>query len=462
MRGPSRPLLGAQLDKGAQLVRGLVSLAVPLPFGVFDFVTGTQLSVAGGVTRVGDPLFGQGLAFDGSTGLITQPYSTRLNCLAGVTLAVWARLSTGVGRTLIGKPFAVTHTSPWWDYVLFRDTGNNIHFRVGATGVSAGTYLDSTTYHIALTADGARFCWYRNGQLHATSAQTTLPTNTNSRPLHIGANAATGEAFDGTIYAGWVWDRPLNEAEVWAHYSDDPFGVLAQPIAARRFRPRQGAVDPRGEMRYWRDGAPFGGLNIATRAGGEMQFWRDGASFPYIFLQSVVGAETFRLGLSESTAVVVRVATVDAIAAALGETTRLRVLLSPTDQARLAGSEAVAIVARLSPTDQVAVGETDRTALRARFGATDAVGVRETESAAIFVSVAAVAEALRVSATEATRLIVAAAASDALIVATVEVADLEIEIVETSPQSSAPGGLGWNTGDYRVLPTVATIRRRWF
>jgi len=43
------------------------------------------------------------------------------------------------------------------------------------------------------------------------------------------------------------------------------------------------AINPSGEMQYWFDGMPFGGLYQNTIDTGEMQYWYNGMPLPWLF-----------------------------------------------------------------------------------------------------------------------------------------------------------------------------------
>lgn len=43
------------------------------------------------------------------------------------------------------------------------------------------------------------------------------------------------------------------------------------------------ASNPNGEMQFWFNGLPFGGIQKSSYDAGEMQFWFNGAPCPYIF-----------------------------------------------------------------------------------------------------------------------------------------------------------------------------------
>lgn len=43
------------------------------------------------------------------------------------------------------------------------------------------------------------------------------------------------------------------------------------------------ASNPGGQMQFWLNGAPFGGLQLGTNDGGEMQFWFSGNPYGWLF-----------------------------------------------------------------------------------------------------------------------------------------------------------------------------------
>lgn len=50
------------------------------------------------------------------------------------------------------------------------------------------------------------------------------------------------------------------------------------------------ASNPNGEMQFWGDGLPFGGVQKSGNDGGEMQFWGDGQPYQYIYPPSASGS----------------------------------------------------------------------------------------------------------------------------------------------------------------------------
>lgn len=51
------------------------------------------------------------------------------------------------------------------------------------------------------------------------------------------------------------------------------------------------ASNPNGEMSFWRDGVPYGGIKNGTKDMGEMQFWFDGLVGPWLFPPAAAGGQ---------------------------------------------------------------------------------------------------------------------------------------------------------------------------
>jgi hypothetical protein len=176
---------------------------------------------------------GYGLTFDGSTTSVAVPHSDAL-ALVGkpFTLSVWAVMGTGSNRVILGKPFAATHTNPYLEWGLYRDTTlRRIEFRVNAEVLDGGSGTkDGALYHIVATADGSYWRKYLNGVLNDSVARVSLPLNRNSRPVYFGRNAAGSEDFDGTILSATVHEAALSADVVWQMYDPATRWDLYRPL----------------------------------------------------------------------------------------------------------------------------------------------------------------------------------------------------------------------------------------
>lgn len=55
------------------------------------------------------------------------------------------------------------------------------------------------------------------------------------------------------------------------------------------------AVNPQGDMQYWNEGFPFGGVKKGTLNEGEMQYWDNG--FPIIYNYPASTSFAYSFGL---------------------------------------------------------------------------------------------------------------------------------------------------------------------
>ncbi len=160
---------------------------------------------------------GYGGSFNGSSRYITIPYSSTLNCTSGITIHAWIN-SASTNRSVVGKMFAATHTSPFFDWNMYYASGPRLNLRVGSTtNTSTNTVSNSTWIHVVLVANGTDHRIYINGTLDRTITTSVLPTNTNSQPVRIGANATPGEYFNGTIDEVEVFSAA--QSADWVAYS---------------------------------------------------------------------------------------------------------------------------------------------------------------------------------------------------------------------------------------------------
>lgn len=173
---------------------------------------GTNTSVTNTAAKIG-----AGGSFNGSSRYITIPYSSTLNCTSAITIHAWINASS-TSRSVVGKMFAATHTSPFFDWNMYYAAGPRPNFRIGlATNSSTNTVSNSTWIHLVMVANGTDHRIYINGALDKTTVTSTLPTNTNSQPVRIGANATPAEYFNGIIDEVEVFNTALSAD--WVAYS---------------------------------------------------------------------------------------------------------------------------------------------------------------------------------------------------------------------------------------------------
>lgn len=198
----------------------------PIRPPVYSFIMGatpldqqTQPSIVSG-TRAGELLT--------TPNVVAGNYFPASNCTAGVSMVM--RITEGATlTTLMGKPFAATHTDPYFDYGMFYYDAASVECRIGSSTQSFSvTTSGEHPTTIAFIADGTNWNFYVDGLLVSSVANSGLPTNTNSQPIRVGTNAEAGEAFTGGVHYAYVFDYALTAGQVMA-LNVEPFSVF-RPI----------------------------------------------------------------------------------------------------------------------------------------------------------------------------------------------------------------------------------------
>jgi hypothetical protein len=164
---------------------------------------------------------GSALSFDGVNDVaVAAAYNSSLN-LPGrsFTVSAWIyRRSNSGWQIIVDKPYGVGHVSPYFDWSLHveNSTGRIVAFLgcEGAQRVSNSSAPLNAWTHVAITYDGSAIRHYLNGALDRTTSVTCSVSNTNSRPIRIGANGAGSEGFNGRIDDVRIYNRPLSATEI--------------------------------------------------------------------------------------------------------------------------------------------------------------------------------------------------------------------------------------------------------
>jgi hypothetical protein len=180
---------------------------------------GNHLNLVNGVTW-GSGKFGSAAVFDGSNDYgVAAKYNPELNLTSGFTLSAWINpRSNSTWQMIVNKPYSNGHVSPYFDWSMHRQasTGKIAAF-LGCNGQqitsNASTPLNTWT-HVAVTYDGTSVRHYINGVLDNTTSVSCVVTNTNSRPIRVGANGANGELMNGSIDDLRIYSRALSAAEI--------------------------------------------------------------------------------------------------------------------------------------------------------------------------------------------------------------------------------------------------------
>jgi Concanavalin A-like lectin/glucanases superfamily len=220
----------------------------------FNASSGTTLTDVSGnsntITLQNGPVwtsgkYGNALSFDAANDVgVANAGNSTLN-LTGkkLTLSAWIKPLTNSGwRMIVNKPYTTGHSAPYFDWSMHREpsSGRLVAF-LGCDGQqrtsSSATPLNTWT-HVAITYDGSAIRHYINGVLDRTTAVSCSVTNTNSRPIRLGANGAGGEVLRGLIDDVRIYNRPLTAIEIQADMSTPlPSSVASAPTVSLSANP---------------------------------------------------------------------------------------------------------------------------------------------------------------------------------------------------------------------------------
>lgn len=185
-------------------------------------VSATQSTGAAKPTLVPGALNGRPvLRFDGGD-YLEIAYNASLDPASALTLAVVCR-STTTSRVVVGRPYAATHTDPYFNWLLYHaGTATDVSMRVNASDVTvsnlaaavptANAWLAPAGYIYTLNGSARKL--RRNGvQVGATQSGATI-SYTNNVGLRIGGNAVGGEALVGDIAEVMLFNSVLSDASV--------------------------------------------------------------------------------------------------------------------------------------------------------------------------------------------------------------------------------------------------------
>lgn len=231
-----------RLNWGHPLSHGLVFCAAMGEGGgrPYDLVDDAPAPLSGGL-RWSTGKYGAELLGDNTNGFASFPNKARYNVVGPISACALFRIPAA-GFTswhqIVQKPFTTTNTSPFMDWGLaVLEFFGGYSVILAANGDTSGGGVISNPLgrwvHAVGTRDGTNIRIYLDGGAPTVTAQSNLPTNTNSQPVRIGANADAGEPWGGDIAFAAVWNRTLGGDEARALYAE-PFGMLA-PAPIRRF-----------------------------------------------------------------------------------------------------------------------------------------------------------------------------------------------------------------------------------
>lgn len=161
------------------------------------------------------------LLFDGGD-YMEIAYNASLDPASALTLAVVCR-STTTSRVVVGRPYAATHTDPYFNWLIYHGgSTNDLSMRVGASDVivsnlaaavpTANAWLAPAGYVYTLNGSARKI--RRNGaQVGATQSGATI-SYANSVGIRIGGNAVGGEGLVGCIAEIMLFNSVLSDANI--------------------------------------------------------------------------------------------------------------------------------------------------------------------------------------------------------------------------------------------------------
>jgi hypothetical protein len=199
-------------------------------------VTGHNNSVSllnGAAWRTGK--FGNAVSFDGANDFAIANAAQPALSLTGrsLTLSAWVNPRSNSGwQLIVDKPYTSSHSPPYFDWSMHRENSTGrLNAFLGCEGVqrpSNSSIPLNVWTHVAVTYDGTALRHYINGVLDRTTAVSCAVTNTNSRPIRIGANGGGGELMNGAIDDVRIYNRPLSPAEIQTDMAS-PLGGSTPP-----------------------------------------------------------------------------------------------------------------------------------------------------------------------------------------------------------------------------------------
>jgi glucose/arabinose dehydrogenase/chitodextrinase len=165
---------------------------------------------------------GNAVSLDGVNDYLSVPNSASLDVSGNaLTLSAWLNpASTSRDSVFLGKFWASSMTSPFYQYGIELDGGTVPHFYVGTTGGLTGGSLGSALplgqwSHVAIVFNGTQAQFYVNGALVATRPVSASITARGNQ-LRIGADANTQQFYKGAIDDLRIYKRVLTASEVQA------------------------------------------------------------------------------------------------------------------------------------------------------------------------------------------------------------------------------------------------------
>jgi hypothetical protein len=148
------------------------------------------------------------ISFDGSN----DNLRTSNGALQLGTLTVFAVARSGsAGRTICGVSHALTHTTPFWRWVVFHGSTNIFSTRIDGTDIAGFGPIPTTRARCFVLDTGLGNSW-NNTSFNSDAAGATV-TYPNSTPFLVGSHVTNGEVLNGFIAEIVIYGRSLSDNE---------------------------------------------------------------------------------------------------------------------------------------------------------------------------------------------------------------------------------------------------------
>ena len=180
---------------------------------------------ASGTTWSGSGKYGQALAFNGTSSIVTIPDSTSLDLTSGMTVEAWVNPSALGATTTSWRTVAFKERIGGMAYALYANNGSGAlpagQLNIGGEQSAVGftPLLLNTWTHLAVTYDGASLRLYVNGTQVGSRPQSGSLLVSDG-PLTLGGNRVWGEHFAGLIDEVRIYNRALSSTEIAADMTE--------------------------------------------------------------------------------------------------------------------------------------------------------------------------------------------------------------------------------------------------
>lgn len=240
--GAVKPPLGAQVDWGHPLTRGLVSAHIPQASSSVDLVGKELLSIEGGA-RVDH----EGVVIDTTDASVSAPLPNRLRLSFPITIVAKVRFD---GTPVINSGiFGACHNPdgdpPYLPWQLFVNAEGRMTIAWndnGSFGSLTNTLIPTAgeTYFLAgrlgVTPDGKRLD-VNDIPYQETGGLIGVPTYGASPKYGFGelfTSVTLSRAINGKVFFGYVFNRDLSDSEIAALYRD-PYCFIQAPSTRQYF-----------------------------------------------------------------------------------------------------------------------------------------------------------------------------------------------------------------------------------